>query len=92
VYTANPGFRASRTSGLQIYEAGYIKEEVGAGGAMYLAQMYGISPEYNVDYPATDAMVLCILHKCMVYHRKSYVLRPKKFVFNFVSYNYTYNC
>lgn len=43
VYTADPGFGASNLTGLQRYEAGDVKEGVGAGGAMYLAQMYGIS-------------------------------------------------
>ncbi|MGP8321993.1 MAG: nicotinate mononucleotide-dependent phosphoribosyltransferase CobT [Methanosarcinaceae archaeon] len=43
VYTADPGFGASKLPGLQRYEAGDVKEGVGAGGAMYLAQIYGIS-------------------------------------------------
>ncbi len=45
VYTADPGFGASHLPGLQRYEAGDVKEGVGAGGAMYLAQMYGVSQE-----------------------------------------------
>ncbi|HJH32483.1 MAG TPA: TIGR00303 family protein [Methanosarcinaceae archaeon] len=45
VYTADPGFGASNLPGLQRYEAGDVKEGVGAGGAMYLAQMYGVSQE-----------------------------------------------
>ena len=43
VYKADPGFGASQLSGLQRYEAGDVKEGVGAGGAMYLAQMHGVS-------------------------------------------------
>ncbi len=45
VYTADPGFGLSRLPGLQRYEAGDVKEGVGAGGAMYLAQIYGVSQE-----------------------------------------------
>ena len=45
VYAADPGFGASHLLGLQRYEAGDVKEGVGAGGAMYLAQMYGVSQE-----------------------------------------------
>ena len=45
VYAADPGFGASDLSGLQRYEAGDVKEGVGAGGAMYLAQMYDVSQE-----------------------------------------------
>ena len=44
-YAADPGFGASHLPGLQRYEAGDVKEGVGAGGAMYLAQMYGVSQE-----------------------------------------------
>ena len=45
VYNADPGFSASNLPGLQRYEAGDVKEGVGAGGAMYLAQMHGVSQE-----------------------------------------------
>ncbi len=45
VYAADPGFGASHLPGLQRYEAGDVKEGVGAGGAMYLAQMHGVSQE-----------------------------------------------
>jgi len=43
IYVADPGFGASHLPGLQRYEAGDVKEGVGAGGAMYLAQMHGVS-------------------------------------------------
>jgi len=43
VYAADPGFERSRLSGLHRYVAGDVKEGVGAGGAMYLAQLRGIS-------------------------------------------------
>lgn len=45
VYAADPGFSESVLPGLQRYEAGDVKEGVGAGGAMYLAQMHGVSQE-----------------------------------------------
>ncbi|AEH60654.1 Nicotinate-nucleotide-dimethylbenzimidazole phosphoribosyltransferase [Methanosalsum zhilinae DSM 4017] len=43
MYYADPGFTSSRLPGLRRYEAGDVKEGVGAGGAMYLAAMMGIS-------------------------------------------------
>ncbi|MGB3907773.1 MAG: TIGR00303 family protein [Methanomethylovorans sp.] len=44
-YATDPGFGQSRLQGLRQYEAGFVKEGVGAGGAIYLAQMYGIPME-----------------------------------------------
>ncbi len=44
-YATDPGFGHSRLQGLRQYEAGFVKEGVGAGGAIYLAQMFGISAE-----------------------------------------------
>ena len=45
VYVADPGFGESKLPGLKRYEAGDVKEGVGAGGTMYLAQMHGVSQE-----------------------------------------------
>lgn len=44
-YITDPGFGHSCMQGLRQYEAGFVKEGVGAGGAIYLAQMYGIPVE-----------------------------------------------
>ena len=44
-HATDPGFGQSRLQGLRQYEAGFVKEGVGAGGAIYLAQMYGIPME-----------------------------------------------
>jgi len=41
IHVADPGFSNSRMRGLQRYEAGEVKEGVGAGGAMYAAGMLG---------------------------------------------------
>jgi len=45
VYIADPGFGKSCLKGLHRYETGTIKEGAGAGGAMYLAGLYGITQE-----------------------------------------------
>ncbi len=45
VYVADPGFEKSHLVGLHRYKAGDVKEGVGAGGAMYLAHLYGVSQE-----------------------------------------------
>ncbi|MCS3924504.1 nicotinate mononucleotide-dependent phosphoribosyltransferase CobT [Methanosalsum natronophilum] len=45
MYYADPGFSRSRHLGLQRYEDGYVKEGVGAGGALYLAAMRNIPQE-----------------------------------------------
>jgi uncharacterized protein (TIGR00303 family) len=45
VYVADPGFGKSSLKGLHRYETGTIKEGAGAGGAMYLAGLYGISQD-----------------------------------------------
>jgi uncharacterized protein (TIGR00303 family) len=45
VYVADPGFGKSPLIGLLRYETGTIKEGAGAGGAMYLAGLYGISQD-----------------------------------------------
>jgi uncharacterized protein (TIGR00303 family) len=45
VYIADPGFGKSSLKGLHRYETGTIKEGAGAGGAMYLAGLYGISQD-----------------------------------------------
>lgn len=45
VYIADPGFGKSSLKGLHRYESGTIKEGAGAGGAMYLAGLYGISQD-----------------------------------------------
>lgn len=42
-YAADPGFGDSRFPGLRMYEAGDVKEGVGAGGAMFAAAMMGFS-------------------------------------------------
>jgi uncharacterized protein (TIGR00303 family) len=44
-YATDPGFGQSRLQGLRQYEAGFVKEGVGAGGAIYLTQMFGIPVE-----------------------------------------------
>lgn len=44
-YATDPGFGQSRLQGLRQYEAGFVKEGVGAGGAIYLTQMFGIPIE-----------------------------------------------
>ncbi|CAD7768033.1 hypothetical protein FHEFKHOI_01942 [Candidatus Methanoperedenaceae archaeon GB50] len=41
-YISDPGFGKARFRGLQRYEAGDVKEGVGAGGAMLLANIYGV--------------------------------------------------
>jgi uncharacterized protein (TIGR00303 family) len=45
VYVADPGFGKSSLKGLHRYETGTIKEGAGAGGAMYLAGLHGISQD-----------------------------------------------
>ncbi len=45
VYVADPGFGKSSLKGLHRYETGTIKEGAGAGGAMYLAGLYGITQD-----------------------------------------------
>lgn len=42
-YAMDPEFGKSRLKGLRQYELGFVKEGVGAGGAIYLSQLYGIS-------------------------------------------------
>ncbi|MDG6243649.1 MAG: TIGR00303 family protein [Methanolobus sp.] len=42
---ADPQFFKSSFKGLQQYEAGFVKEGVGAGGAIYMAGMFGHSME-----------------------------------------------
>ncbi|MBN2110192.1 MAG: TIGR00303 family protein [Methanosarcinaceae archaeon] len=42
-YGVDPCFGESESKGLRQYELGFVKEGVGAGGAMYLALMYGRS-------------------------------------------------
>lgn len=50
VYAADPGFGKSVLPGLHPYETGTIKEGAGAGGAMYLAGLFGISQdEFRAD-------------------------------------------
>jgi uncharacterized protein (TIGR00303 family) len=44
-YVADPGFEKSHLAGLHRYKAGDVKEGVGAGGAMYLAYLHGVSQE-----------------------------------------------
>ncbi len=43
VYEAMLDFSRSRFKGLRMYEEGYVKEGVGAGGSVYLAEKHGIS-------------------------------------------------
>jgi len=45
VYVADPGFGKSSLKGLHRYETGTIKEGAGAGGAMYLAGLFGITQD-----------------------------------------------
>ncbi|WNY27003.1 nicotinate mononucleotide-dependent phosphoribosyltransferase CobT [Methanolapillus ohkumae] len=42
-YIADPGFGKSRLPGIQRYESGTIKEGAGAGGAMYLSSLFGVT-------------------------------------------------
>lgn len=44
-YIANPGFSKSSLPGIRRYEDGTIKEGAGAGGAMYMASLYGITQD-----------------------------------------------
>ncbi len=44
-YGVDPEFGKSKSEGLKQYDHGFVKEGVGAGGAMYLALMYGHSRE-----------------------------------------------
>ncbi|CAD7767068.1 MAG: hypothetical protein DNFNHJIP_00474 [Candidatus Argoarchaeum ethanivorans] len=41
-YISDPGFSKARFEGLRMYEAGDVKDGVGAGGAMFLANLLGI--------------------------------------------------
>ena len=43
IHVVDPGFAGSRMAGLRKYEAGEVKEGVGAGGAMYAAAMLGVT-------------------------------------------------
>ncbi len=43
VYEAKLDFSKSRFKGLRMYEEGYVKEGVGAGGSVYLAEKHGVS-------------------------------------------------
>jgi len=43
IHVVDPGFAGSRMAGLRKYEAGEVKEGVGAGGAMYTAGMLGVT-------------------------------------------------
>jgi uncharacterized protein (TIGR00303 family) len=54
-HITDPEFGQSRLQGLRQYEAGFVKEGVGAGGAIYLTQMYGIS----VEKLRSEIEVLC---------------------------------
>lgn len=45
VFVADPGFGKSSLKGLHRYEAGTIKEGAGAGGAMYLASLFGVTQD-----------------------------------------------
>ena len=45
MYCSNPGFEKSGFKGLQRYVVGDVKEGVGAGGALYLAYLKGISQD-----------------------------------------------
>lgn len=54
-YATNPGFGKSRLQGLRQYEAGFVKEGVGAGGAIYLTQIFGIP----VERLRTEIEMLC---------------------------------
>lgn len=44
-YIADPGFDRSKLLGLKRYEEGDVKEGVGAGGAMFLASLLGVTQE-----------------------------------------------
>ena len=43
IHVVDPGFAGSRMEGLRKYEAGEVKEGVGAGGAMYAAGVLGVT-------------------------------------------------
>jgi NaMN:DMB phosphoribosyltransferase len=43
IHVVDPGFAGSRLHGLHKYEAGEVKEGVGAGGVMYAAAMLGVT-------------------------------------------------
>jgi NaMN:DMB phosphoribosyltransferase len=43
MFYVDPGYSHSNHAGLRQYEKGHVKEGVGAGGALYLASLMGIS-------------------------------------------------
>jgi NaMN:DMB phosphoribosyltransferase len=43
IHVVDPGFAGSHIAGLRKYEAGEVKEGVGAGGAMYAAGLLGVT-------------------------------------------------
>jgi NaMN:DMB phosphoribosyltransferase len=45
IYSAPLDFSQSPYSGLADYEKGYVKEGVGAGGAVWYAEQLGVSPD-----------------------------------------------
>ena len=49
IHVVDPGFADSAITGLRKYEAGEVKEGVGAGGAMYAAGMLGIDQKTILD-------------------------------------------
>jgi uncharacterized protein (TIGR00303 family) len=54
-YGVDPEFGKSVSPGLRQYELGFVKEGVGAGGAMYLALMYG----HTRDKIRSEIEMLC---------------------------------
>ena len=56
MHAVDPGFGRSSHKGLRQYELGYVKEGVGAGGALYLAGLLGVS----VDSIREEIENICI--------------------------------
>jgi len=57
-YLSDPGLERSKIPGLQVYAQGYVKEGVGAGGAVLAASLYGITQQQIVE--ETDRVLMTV--------------------------------
>lgn len=57
-YVADPGLERSRIPVVQIYSKGYVKEGVGAGGAVLAASLYGVTQQQIVE--ETDRVLMTV--------------------------------
>ncbi|NYT03024.1 MAG: TIGR00303 family protein [Methanosarcinales archaeon] len=57
-YLSDPGLERSQIPGLQVYAKGYVKEGVGAGGAVLAASLYGITQQQIVE--ETDRVLMTV--------------------------------